>query len=279
MGRVGGGPQARRDGHDTIPRMSTTTRWADAALTLSVDGERRAEIAQLPARLPDVATLFTFMRDAELRFETLRLRLEERTWVTGGETVTIHELLLRHPGRARVTTIHPQAGTPANHDVWLSDGETVRTWHAGHRFGTVRPARSRVAGLDGRDLPGMSRAYHPRTRLPANSLLDTFVHPAGYCQNVLATGRCRILGVELVGGREAIVLESLHPRTIEMAGDRPDQRLVLAVDRETGVVARLEERYGSVTSRRVAATELAPDASIPDSAFTLSVPAEAAQIY
>ncbi len=91
--------------------MSTTNRWADAALTLSVDGERRAEIAQLAARLPDVATLFTFMRDAELRFETLRLRLEERTWVTGGETVTIHELLLRHPGLARVTTIHPPAGT------------------------------------------------------------------------------------------------------------------------------------------------------------------------
>ena len=278
MGRAIDWPQARRDGHDTIPRMSTTTRWADAAITLSVDGERRAEIAQLPVRLPDVATLFTFVRDAELRFETLRLRLEERTWVSGGETVT-SRAPARHPGLGRVTTIHPQAGTLANHDVWLSDGETVRTWHAGHRFGTVRPARSRVGGLDVRDLPGTSRAYHPRTRLPANSLLDTFVHPAGYCQNVLATGRCRILGVERVGDREAVALETVHPRTIEMAGDRPDHRLVLAFDRETGVVARLEERYGTVTSRRVTATELAPDASIPDSAFTLSVPAEAAQIY
>jgi outer membrane lipoprotein-sorting protein len=259
--------------------MSTTARWADAAQTLSVDGERRPEIAQLPAGPPDVPTLFTFMRDAELRFETLRLRLEERTWVADGEAVTIHELLLRHPGRARVTTIHPNAGTPTNHDVWLSDGETVRTWHAGHRFSTSRPARTRVAGLDGRDLPGASRAYHPRTGLPANSLLDTFVHPGGYCQNVLATGSCRILGVELVGGREAIVLECLHPRTIEMAGDRPDHRLVLGVDRETGILVRLEECYGSVMSCRVTAIELTPDASIPDSAFALSVPAEAAQIY
>jgi hypothetical protein len=263
-----------------MPRMSSTARWsAAAALGLGADGERHPEIAQLPAGLPDVETLFSFMRDAELRFETLRLRLEERTWVARDETVRLHELLLRHPGSARVTTIRPEDGTPTNHDVWLSDGETVRIWRAGHRLGTVRPSRPRVAGLDGRDLPGMSRAYHPRTGLPANSLVDTFVHPAGYCQNVLATGACRIVGSELVGGREAVVIESLHPRTIEMAGDRPDHRLVLAVDRETGVVARLEERYGTALSRLATATELSPDAPIPDSAFALSIPATAAMIY
>jgi outer membrane lipoprotein-sorting protein len=259
--------------------MSTTARWSGAAFTLAVDGQRRPEIAQLPAGQPDIETLFTFMRDAELRFETLRLRLEERTWVASGETVQIHELLLRHPGRARVTTIRPQDGTPANHDVWLSDGEMVRTYRAGHRLGTVRPLRHRVAGLDGRDLPGTSRAYHPRTSLPANSLVETFVHPAGYCQNVLATGTCRIVGSEVAQGREALILESLHPRTIEMAGDRPDHRLVLAIDRETGLLTRLEERFGSVTSRLVTATELGPDAPIPDSAFTLAVPATAAMIY
>ena len=156
---------------------------------------------------------------------------------------------------------------------------TVRTYRAGHRLSTERPARSRVAGLDGRDLPGTSRAYHPRTNLPANSLVETFVHPAGYCQNVLATGACRVVGAELVQGREAIVVESLHPRTIEMAGDRPDHRLVLAVDRETGLVARLEERFGAVTTRLVTATEMAPDTPIPDSAFTLAIPATAATIY
>src|SRR5450759_1372547 len=63
---------ARGDRHARMPRMSTTARWAAAAaLTLAADGERRPEIAQLPAGLPDVETLFTFMRDAELRFETL----------------------------------------------------------------------------------------------------------------------------------------------------------------------------------------------------------------
>jgi hypothetical protein len=163
--------------------------------------------------------------------------------------------------------------------VWLSDGDVVRTYRAGHRLGSTRPARSRVAGLDGGDLPGASRAYHPRTSLPANSLVDTFVHPAGLCQNVLATGVCRVVGSEFVAGREAIVVESLHPRTIEMAGDRPDHRLSLAIDRETGLVARLEERYGAVLSRLVTTTELAPDASIPDGAFSLSIPSDASLIY
>lgn len=263
-----------------MPRMSTPARWAAAAgLTRAVDGARRPEIAQLAAGLPDVETLFAFMRDAELRFETLRLRLEERTWVATGETVRLHELLLRHPGRARVTTIRPEDGTPRNHDVWLSDGDVVSAYRAGHRLGTTRPLRSRVAGLDGRDLPGASRAYHPLTSLPANSLVETFVHPAGLCQNVLATGACRVTGSELVAGREAILVESRHPRTIEMAGDRPDHRLSLAVDRETGLVARLEERYGALPSRLVIATELAPDAPIPDSAFALSIPSDASQIY
>src|SRR5665811_69740 len=139
---IGAGPRgrgrsreaARGDWHDRMPRMSTTARWAAAAaLTLAANGERHPEIAQLPAGLPDVETLFSFMRDAELRFETLRLRLEERTWVARDETVRLHELLLRHPGSARVTTIRPEDRTPTNHDVWLLDGETVRTWRAGHR--------------------------------------------------------------------------------------------------------------------------------------------------
>ena len=195
------------------------------------------------------------------------------------ETVRFYELLLRHPGRVRVTTIRPEDCTPTNHDVWLSDGEMIRTYRAGHRLGTFRPSRPRVAVLDGRDLPGTSRAYLPRTSLPPNSLVETFVHPARLCQNVLATGACRIVGSELVADREAVILELLHPRTIEMAGDRPDHRLVIAIDRETGVVARLEERYGAVPSRLATATELSPDASIPDSAFTLAIPASAAMIY
>ena len=38
------------------------------------------------------------------------------------------------------------------------------------------------------------------------TLPDTFVHPAGLCQNVLATGHCEVTGTDVVAGREAIVL-------------------------------------------------------------------------
>ena len=62
------------------------------------------------------------------------------------------------------------------------------------------------------------------------TLPELFVHPAGYCQNVLSTGICRVVGLTAVGEREAIVVECDHPRTIEMNADRPDYRLRLSVD-------------------------------------------------
>jgi hypothetical protein len=264
-----------------MPAMVPTDRWNDAAVIVTApDGTRRAAIPQLPPGLPDAALLFAFMRDAELRFESLRLRLIERRWVASGEIAKIHELLLRHPGRARGAVGVPGAGATANPEIWVSDGETVRTFMAEHRLSTSRPRRARLAGLDtDRDLPSGSRAYLPVTHLPANSLVDTFVHPAGFSQNVLATGVCRVLREEPAAGRTAVVLECLHPRTIDLAGDRPDHRLVVAVDRETGVVAGLAEFYGDRPTRLVAATELAPDATIPDEAFALHLPDGAASIY
>ena len=81
------------------------------------------------------------------------------------------------------------------------------------------------------------------------TLPDTFVHPAGFCQNVLATGRCTVTGTTVMIGREAILLKCDHPRTIELAGDRPDFRLDLAVDRETGVILRLVETIGGTVGR------------------------------
>jgi hypothetical protein len=241
---------------------------------------RRAALAQLPTGLPDVGVLFDFMRDAELRFATLRLRLLERRWVAAGELARTHELLLRHPGLARVTIGTPGSVAATSPEIWLSDGATVRTFKAAHRLATTRPARRRLAGLDSDDdLPGASRAYLPLTALPANSLVDTFLHPAGFCQNVLATGTCRVLREEPAAGRTAVVLECLHPRTIDLGGDRPDHRLVIAVDRETGLIAGLAEFYGERPTRLVAATDLAPDASIPDDAFVLRTPADAASIY
>jgi outer membrane lipoprotein-sorting protein len=264
-----------------MPAMAPTpARW-DRASTVPVaaDGRRVPEIVALGPDMPDLATLFTFARDAELRFATLRLRLEERAGIARGETLRLHEVLVRHPGRVRVTTIRPDRPATTNHDIWLSDGEMVRVYRSWHRLATFRPVRPGLAGIDDRDLPRTSRPYAPLTALPANTLPDTFLHPGGYCQNVLATGACSVAGTGTVAGREVIFVTVDHPRTVEMAGDRPDHRIEIAVDRETGVLALLVESFGGVATRRVEATELAPDAAIPDSAFSMAIPADASLIY
>jgi len=96
---------------------------------------------------------------------------------------------------------------------------------------------------------------------------------------VLATGRCSVLGTDLVNGREAILLSCDHPRTIEMAGDRPDHRIDLAVDRATGVILRLIETIGDVVTRHAEVTELAPDAPLPPAAFEFVFPAGTTMLY
>ena len=55
------------------------------------------------------------------------------------------DLLLRHPGDARVTTTEPHRGTAGNYELWLSDGEMVRTYSAPHKLGTRRPSGTRSA--------------------------------------------------------------------------------------------------------------------------------------
>ncbi len=263
-----------------MPAMAATGRWDRASLLpVAADGRRRAEIVQLAPVLPELAILFTFMRDAELRFASLRLRLEERTWTGVGEQLRVHDVLIRHPGRARVTVRRDAAGAAGTYEAWSSDGSTVRVWKSGHRLATERPARARVVGLEDPDLPGASRAYRPLTALPANSPADTFVHPAGFCQNVLATGACVITGMTTIAGREAIGLTCAAPRTIELNGDQPDHRFELAVDRETGLLVALHESFGAHVARAIVATDVSPDAPIPDSAFAISVPADAASIY
>ena len=134
---------------------------------------------------------------------TLRLRIEERAHGARGEDITVMDAVVRHPGDAKVTTTHPGSGVMADYELWISDGDIVRTYASVHGLGTQRPVRNRPRGLDDPDFPGPSRVYEPVTALPMETLPDTFVHPAGYCQNVLATGRCLVTGTDLVGGREA----------------------------------------------------------------------------
>jgi hypothetical protein len=255
------------------------TRWDHAHHPAPAGGRPSPEIVALPAGMPSVDQLFTFARDAELRFQTLRMRIDERTWGASGERHVVTDVVIQHPGRARITTSDPRLGTAANYEIWASDGETVRTWSAIHGKATLRPVRPGPRGLDQPDLPGASRVYRPLTALAAPSLPDTLVHPAGFCQNVLATGATRVLSADVVAGREAIVVACDHPRTTQLAGDRPDYGLEVAFDRTDGVITRLVERMGGEVTREVVVTAYETNVAVPEGTFSPEIPEGAHRIY
>jgi hypothetical protein len=111
------------------------------------------------------------------------------------------------------------------------------------------------------------------------TLPDTFIHPGGYCQNVLATGRTWISGTETIGGRPAVTVECDHPRTTEVVADRPDFHIQIAVDRADGVILRLVETIGGGVTRRADAVEYSPDAPIPPAAFEFAFPADTTMLF
>jgi len=257
----------------------TTERWTRAALVPTRRGVARPEIVALAAGLPSVDDLFTFMRDAERRFETLRMRIEERVYAGRGEQVEVIDVALRHPGHARVVTTRPGTAPAGHHDLWISDGEVVRTYSAAHKLGTSRPVRPRVRGLDPKAYPGRSTVYDPITALPAETLPELFVHPAGYCQNVLSTGPCWISGTDRVAGREAIVVECDHPRAVERFVDRPDYHVQVTVDRLDGVITRLVESVGDEVTRVAEVTHLDTDAALPATTFDFEFPEGTTLLY
>lgn len=207
------------------------------------------------------------------------MRLEERSWTARGETVAVSEVAIQHPGRVRIATWEASAGPAGNHDLWLTDSETVRTYVGADRRGTERPIRNRPRGLDDRDFPGRSKVYTPLTPLQMESLPELFVHPAGYCQNVLATGACRVIGSDVVADREAIVLECDHPRTVEVGADRPDYRIEIAVDRLQGLITRLVETVGGEVTRMATVVALDVDPPLPPDAFDFEFPTGTTIVY
>lgn len=259
--------------------MASTSLWDRAALVPVRAGERRVEVLALPPGLPTVEELFTFARDAELRFETLMMRIEERTYGTRGEQLVTMDVAIRHPGHARVVTTEPARRAAGHHELWISDGDVVRTFSAAHRLGTSRPLRNRVRGLDPRGYPGRSTVYDPITPLPMETLAELFVHPAGYCQNVLATGECWIAGTDRIAGREAIVVECLHPRVVEIEADRPDYIVQVAFDRLDGIVTRLVESVGPEVTRVAEVVNLDPDGALPATTFDFDFPEGTTILY
>jgi len=257
----------------------TTRLWDNAAALPARSGERVPQVAALAPGEPSVAELFTFMRDAELRFETLRMRIVELAWGAAGEQRTEIDVAMRHPGHARVLVTQPGEKALGDYEIWLADGDIVRTYSSRHKLGTQRPIRNKPRGLGDPDLPGASKVYEPLTALPTESLPETFIHPAGYCQNVLSTGACQVTGPEVIGGRETIGLTCLHPRTTELTADRPDYTIRIAVDRDTGAIIRLTESIGSEVTRDAEVVSMEPDAVLQPTTFDFAFPTGTTMLY
>lgn len=238
-----------------------------------------AELVTLRSDVPSLEELFRFARDAELRVRSLRMTIEERVRNARDEELTWHEVLIRHPGQARVTSRHSEDPLSRDYQVWIGDSETVRTFDAGHRLASVRARRPGVVGSERPDLPPWSRTRAVLTELPHGSIADAFVHPHGLFRNVLVTGPLAIVGTTLVAGREAFLVRADHPRATKVLTDRPDRRVEVAIDRASGFLLRLVEHIGEHVTREARVTLLELDAEIRDSAFSLHLGADVRMIY
>jgi hypothetical protein len=233
----------------------------------------------LPDALPGIEQLFRFARDAELRVTTLRLIIEDRRVTARGEERARHELWLRHPGRARVTT-HREAVTPSrDYDVWLVDDDLVTTYTPSRGVASRRRLTGHLVCIDDPGLPLIARQRGPVTPLPPGSLVDTFVHPHGLFRNVLLTGPLAVVGTREVAGREAVLVRGHHPRAAKVLVDRPDRSVEAGIDRASGFLVLLRERIGDVVTSEAQATELLIDPVVPPTAFELRLPSDVRILY
>jgi hypothetical protein len=255
--------------HDSAPQATD-----DRALTTV----RAPEQPVLPVGTPQLEELFAFMAEAELRFDSLRMRIVDRQITTHGEETVTHDVWLRHPGAAKIVSTRG-ASSEGDYDVWVSDGETVHTFNALGRTATQRRAPRPPRGADDPDLPRRSRIYHMQTALQPETVADTFVHPNGLCRNVLATGVIYHRGTAAINGREAMLLRCDHPRTSQLLLDRPDHWLEIGVDSQTGMVLLIAEHVGERITRHAQATNVRLDETIPDSAFTVHTSSDTRTIY
>jgi hypothetical protein len=254
--------------HEPMPETT------DRALTTV----RAPEFPTLPDETPALNELFDFMAEAELRFQSLRMRIVDRQNTTHGEEVVTHDIWLRHSGFAKIVSTRGES-TEGDYDTWLSDGEAVRTYSALGKLATRRRVPQLPVGVLDPELPRYARVYQPQTYLQAETVADTFVHPHGFCRNVLATGVVTRRGTAAIAGREAILLRCDHPRTSHVLLDRPDHWLEVGVDAQTGMLLLLAEHVGDRITRHAQAANVSLDETIPDSAFTIHISSDTRTIY
>jgi hypothetical protein len=252
---------------------------SDLIPTDQVPAAQSASRITLADDAPSIEDLFSFAREAELRVRTLRMSIQERLVTARGAETISHEIQLKHPGHARVTTRRGADETSGDYAIWLSDGETATNYRAADKVTSTRRLPQPVAGSDGPDVPSFARQYQPLTRLPAGSLADTFIHPHGLFRSVLVTGPLAVVGVRPVAGREAVVVRADHPRSAMVLVDRPDRSIEVGIARDSGFVVLLSERIGDQVTRHAEVTTLELDPTLFDSAFELRLPADVRKLY
>lgn len=251
----------------------------EAPVATQLPAPRAPDQPTLTTSEPEIPELFRFMTEAELRVETLRMRIVDRRTTTHGDEVETHEVWLRHPGFVKVISTRGNT-LDRDYDVWISNGETVQTYDARANLATKRRLPIRPVGADDPELPAYARIYTPVSTLPAETLADTFIHPNGFCRNVLATGVITRRGTqELATGREAILLRCDHPRTSHVLTDRPDHWLEVGVDLQTGMIVLLAEHVGELLTRHAEATMIAIDEPLTDDNFRLHVSSDTRRLY
>jgi hypothetical protein len=227
----------------------------------------------LPGGIPSVAQLFAYAAEAERRFETLRLRAEERSVTAAGVSVTQTELLLDRP-RARVTTIHS-----GSYNVWATDGILVDQYSAASNTFTRRPYRAAPAGLDDAELPASVAVGQKLGPLPSKGWATTLLRPGHFCSNVLLSGVLGAVHETTHLGRAALTVDAAAPRTIDRVGDHAAFRYEVTFDRQTGLLLVVDELHHNQVVRSTTVTALALDVVIPASEFIIEIPGDARKIY
>jgi hypothetical protein len=266
------------DAPSVVPAAATPVS-APSALVPVPDSLPEPELVVLPEATPDIEALFRFAREAELRVRALRLVVEERLVTARGDETRRHEVWLRHPGQARITTYRDAALPSRDYRIWLLDGGLVTTFEPARKVASRRPLQQHVVGIDRASLPAFARQGAALTALEPGSLADTFVHPHGLFRNVLLTGPLAVQGARIVGDREAILVRADHPRSSKVLVDRPDRWVEVGIDRQTGFLLLLLERIADVVTRHAEVVELVVDPVIPATAFELRLPTETRMLY
>ena len=181
--------------------------------------------------------------------------------------------MLRHPGHAKVTTSRPGEEVGGPYEIWISDGEIVRTYVAAHKLGTQRPIRNRPRGLDDPDFPGMSRIYEPVTPLPDGDAARHVRAPGGLLPERAGDRPLqdhRRAPRPPVERRSASAATTRGPSSSRPTG--PTTAIEIAVDRDTGVIVRLIETIGGAVTRDAVVTVLEPDAPLPPIGLRVRLP-------